>query len=208
MIDGIMEKKDKIRICNLREGNMQIGALADQLHEKGDISNEVLLLMKHLLEIQRILYTLETDRCQRSILRFNLQTFLYFIYLKINVGEQENFGSDLTYDQIFKNIYLHNTVVHASFAYRIIAMSFVNTEMDERTIWDHRNVTQQTSNKKPDHVAINSMTRIAFKEKDSHTVDSSNRITSDSIWNCGLESGGPTSTLSSGITIGTHRSLR
>ena len=155
-IEASFENKECKRGVDYRKSLIKIVSALD-----GKIDSIVHLILSTMCEIQELLYTSETNRTIEKILRLHNQCFLHMILLNKVVGLKT---SPLTV-RCFYGKYYHSLMAHSALMFRMISGLAANTEEEERTFNTMKTITNATSNFHPDHVILNNIIRVQFKEK-------------------------------------------
>ena len=131
--------------------------LVSQAFRKADVRVEadIKILVDTAVEICEIMYSQDNMRTQRNILRLHNITFLHgrlCVTLFSNpksISQRKMFGT-----------YFHSITCHSAQLYRTINLRSLNTEHQERTFNQINSISQQTSNRHPQHVIDNAVIRI------------------------------------------------
>ena len=131
--------------------------LVSQAFRKADVhvDADIQMLVDTAVEICEIMYSQDNMRTQRNILRLHNITFLHgrlCVTLLSNpksISQRKMFGT-----------YFHSLMCHSAQLYRIINLRSLNAEHQERTFNQLNSISQQTSNRHPQHVIDNAIIRI------------------------------------------------
>ena len=114
-------------------------------------NQKIIILLKTLIEIQRILYLSEEFRIPKEILRLHNTCFQHFVLLKEIIGFDLH---KITREKLYGK-YNHNLLVHSPLQYRLVSGKSINCEGEERFFNTIRGITNSTSNYKPGHIIGN-----------------------------------------------------
>lgn len=108
-----------------------------------------------MVEITRIAYDNAENRSPRQVLRLHNQTFLHFMRCTILIG---NSPKNLTSRKMYGR-YWHSLTTHARIVYRIISLSSVHTEEEERTFSSIYNIATGTTSGRPGEIITPTLVR-------------------------------------------------
>lgn len=121
---------------------------------RGKVRPKVQLLLDTLTEISHLLYLPPETRCPRLVLRLYNITFLHSILCKEVVGVPKKLTARKFYGK-----YFHSLSCHTPALARIVSLSTINTEDEERTFNALTNISRQTSSRRPGEIVGNSIIR-------------------------------------------------
>ena len=101
-----------------------------------------------MLAIQELLYLPDVHRTSQSILKLYVNVFLHAMHIKEMVGLQTKV---ITTEKLYGKYY-HALIAHSADQYRIVSGRCANAEKEEATFSKIKSITNNTSNKWPDHV--------------------------------------------------------
>lgn len=128
---------------------------------KEQIRPIIMTLVSSLVEIQRIHYLPTLQRTPKQILRLHNMSFLHAISCKRIIGGQP---SKLTARKLYGR-YWHANIVHSPIVYRLVALSSVHTEKQERLFSSLNSIARETSSRKPTHILTNSLVRLQAEQR-------------------------------------------
>ena len=118
-------KKDTIRGVDYRKATILLSNALDKVCHNSNF----FCLFNTAVQISEALYSSETDRCQRAILRFHNVTFQHAVlctdmfHTPKSISRRKMFGR-----------YFHSLSTHAPIIYRQVAVRSLNTELQERLL--------------------------------------------------------------------------
>ena len=132
-------------------------------------------LLNTLAELCELLYAPADKRTPRFILRLHNVAFSHVIAVRKVI----QIPQVLTYRKMF-GIYYHSITCHAPLTSRLISLSSVDTEEEEREFSTINSISKSTSNGHPEHIIPNSIIRVqaerSFGSKKSAFVDQQSKI--------------------------------
>ena len=143
-IHGEVEKvytatlKDTIRGVDYRKATI----LLSNTFEKVSPNSDHHLLFNTAVQISEVLYSRETSRSQKKILRFHNLSFQHAVqcidtfHTPTSITKQKMLGR-----------YFHSLSVHAPILYRQVALRLLNAELQERPFNTCNDITKTTSNR-------------------------------------------------------------
>eukprot|EP00111_Clytia_hemisphaerica_P000865 TCONS_00002532-protein len=134
------EHKDKYRGCDYR-----ISVISVYSRMRSKFSTETEELLYTLKEICRLSYLQSTDRSSKTILRLYNMTFLHYLRCLEIFGEIPRIG------KVYGSYY-DSLVIHLPEHYRIIALSSLYTESEERIFNGLRGIGRDTTNRHKESV--------------------------------------------------------
>ena len=143
--------KDTLRCADYRKAAI----LISQSLKNTSCNKAIQVLMDTAAEIFKIFYSQQQRRTPRTVLRLHnlaylhAQTCLDLLSSPKAITKRRMFG-----------MYYHSITCHSPTVYRLVALRSLNTEFQERTFGQAKNITQQTSNMHPQHIIDNSIIRI------------------------------------------------
>ena len=155
---SLRRDQQKFRAVDNRRYCAKMCVFSQGLFDNDKLSRECLRLLQVLGEIIEIGYSLASSRCAGSVLRFHNLTFLLGMYMKIIFGESP---MSMIRGKMY-GLYFHNLTSHAPIVYRVIAIRSLLPEQDESVIWKLRQITNNTSSRRPLEVTKNAMMRASY----------------------------------------------
>lgn len=132
----------------------------------GDISQEVQDLLLSFIEMTKIFYSHDEERCQRQILRLYNLSWLH----SKTVNKVLCPPKALTYRKLF-GIYFHAIIDHAPITQRILCLRSVNAEQTERCFDQIVDITKKTWNKQVEDLTSNAFLHMQAEEMTKRKVD-------------------------------------
>ena len=123
------------------------------------------LLFNTAVQICELMYSRETSRCQRALLRLHNLTLQHAVqcvdmfYSPKSISKEKMFGS-----------YYHSLSVHAPIVYRLVALRSVNSELQERMFNTCNDITLTTSNRHTSGILNNILIRVQSEAKVVNTT--------------------------------------
>ena len=121
---------------------------------RGKLRPNVQELLDTLSEISHLLYLSPECRNPRSVLRLYNRTFLHCVLCIEMIGIPKKLTVRKFYGKYFHSISCHTPALA-----RIISLSSLNSEDEERTFNAISNICRQTSSRRPDEIVENSIVR-------------------------------------------------
>ncbi len=120
-----------------------------------DVNEELKTLLTTAVKISEILYSQDDKRTLKSILQLYNCTWLHYELCK------QFFCSprEVSYENFF-GIYIHSLVVHAPIQYKIVCLTSINTENEERLFQQAKRIARLTTNRHPEHVIPSILLRL------------------------------------------------
>ena len=112
-------------------------------------------LFNTAVQICEIMYSRETSRCQRAVLRLHNLTIQHTVqcidmfYAPKSISKEKMFGG-----------YFHSLSVHAAILYREVALRSINSELQERMLNACNDITLTTSNRQTNSMLNNILVRV------------------------------------------------
>ena len=132
-------------------------------------------LLHTLAELCEMLYAPAEKCTPRFILRLHNVTFSHVVAVR----KVFKIPQVLTYRKLF-GIYYHSITCHAPLTSRIISLSSVDTEEEEREFSTINSISKSTSNGHPEHIIPNSIIRVqaekSFRSKKSALTNQQSKI--------------------------------
>ena len=142
------------RGCDARVAAIQLSILLHDLHSKSQVDKNILVLSQAFAEISEIAYARDSFRTPRSILRYHNLTFLIGTLMKKIVPVPKKLSSAKYFGAHF-----HSITVHSALLYRLFCLKSLIPEAEEATFHTLRQITLNSSDKKPDHIIKNAIIR-------------------------------------------------
>ena len=149
-------KKDTIRGVDYRKATI----LLSNTFEKVSPNSDHHLLFNTAVQISEVLYSRETSRSQKKILRFHNLSFQHAVqcidtfHTPTSITKQKMFGR-----------YFHSLSVHAPILYRQVALRSLNAELQERLFNTCNDITKTTSNRQANTILNNIIIRVQSESK-------------------------------------------
>ena len=115
-----------------------------------------------MVEISRIGYKPASCRSPREVLRLHNQSFLHAMWCKTLVGKTPK---ALTRRKFFGR-YWHSLTTHAPIVYRMISLSSIHTEEEERTFNQIQSIASRTSSRRHDEIIVPTLVRIQAEQRE------------------------------------------
>ena len=135
------------------------------------------MVFNTLAELCKILYQRDHERCPKQVLRLHNYSFLHAIAVRRLIGTPVK----LTMRRMYGRHY-HALATHAPILNRIICLRSINTENEERCFNTLKSITNQTSNRKPEHVITNGFLHLQAEQQthvsQQHYAEEESRISS------------------------------
>ena len=150
-------KKETTRGVDYRKATILLSNVLDKVCPDDDLHH---LFNTALQIICEIMYSRETSRCQKAVLRLHNLTIQHAVqcidmfYAPKNISKEKMFGS-----------YFHSLSVHASILYREVALRSINTEFQERMFNTCNGITLATSNRQANSMLNNILIRVQTESK-------------------------------------------
>lgn len=161
--------KPKLRAVDARQMAIKLFLYLDSLEY---CPVELKRLSQYLVEISEIGYSLEERRCPRQVLRFHNLTFCFAMLVEEIVSSSPRKVTSMY------GIHFHNIVTHAPVVHRIVAIRSLLAEQDESLIYKLKKITDSTSNRRPESVIENAITRLSVIQNDDNIVTPDDSIIS------------------------------
>ena len=118
------------------------------------------------MKISHLMYTHDTRRTPRAILRLHNTTLLH-------ANACLELFSQPTNRHILHSRFIHSIVSHAPIVFRLISLPLVNVEAQERTFAQMKQITKATSSNQPNHVITNILIHLKEegKSKTTNTIE-------------------------------------
>ena len=169
-LEAVLSTKEKLRGSEYR-----LCCVVLALHLGNNCRLTIRRLLNTLAELRELLYAPVDKRTPRFILRLHNVAFSHVIA----VCKVIQIPQVLTYKKMF-GIYYHSITCHAPLTSRLISLSSVDTEEEEREFSTINSISKSTSNGHPEHVIPNSIIRVqaerSFRPKKSAFVDRQSKI--------------------------------
>ena len=169
-MEAVLSTKEKLRGSDYR-----LCCVVLALHLGKHCRLTIKRLLHTLAELCEMLYTPAEKRTPRFILRLHNVTFCHVIAVR----KVFQIPQVLTYRKLF-GIYYHSITCHAPLTSRIISLSSVDTEEEEREFSTINSISKSTSNGHPEHIIPNSIIRVqaerSFRSKKSALTDQQSKI--------------------------------
>ena len=169
-IEAVLSTKEKLRGSDYR-----LCCIVLALHLGNNCRLTIRRLLYSLAELCELLYAPADKRTPRLILRLHNVTFCHVIAFQKVFHTPEV----LTYRKLY-GIYFHSITCHAPLTLRLISLSSVDTEEEEREFSTINSISKATSNGHPEHIIPNCIVRAQaerkFKSGKSCFVDQQSKI--------------------------------
>ena len=169
-VEAVLSTKEK-----LRGSDYHLCCVVLALHLGKNCRLTIRRLLYSLAELCELLYAPADKRTPRLILRLHNVTFSHVIAFKKVFHTPEV----LTYRKLY-GIYYHSITCHAPLTLRLISLSSVDTEEEEREFSTINSISKATSNGHPEHIIPNCIVRAQaerkFKSQKSCFVDQQSKI--------------------------------
>lgn len=160
-VESVVFDKEKVRGTYYRRALMKLTSAI-----LGDISQEVQDLLLSFIEMTKIFYSHDEERCQRQILRLYNLSWLH----SKTVNKVLCPPKALTYRKLF-GIYFHAIIDHAPITQRILCLRSVNAEQTERCFDQIVDITKKTWNKQVEDLTSNAFLHMQAEEMTKRKVD-------------------------------------
>ena len=154
-VEAVISTKEKLRGSDYRPCCVVLA-----LHLGGNFRLTIRRLLYSLAELCELLYAPAEKRTPRFILRLHNVTFSHMIAVR-RVFQSPQV---LTYRKLY-GIYYHSITCHAGFTSRLISLSSVDTEEEERQFSTINAISKATSNGHPEHIIPNCIIRAQAEQK-------------------------------------------
>ena len=161
-IEAVLSTKEKLRGADYR-----LCCIVLTLHLGSNCRLTIRRLLYSLAELCELLYTPSDKRTPRFILRLHNVTFCHVVAVQKVFTTTEV----LTHRKLY-GIYYHSITCHAPFTARLISLSSVDTEEEEREFSTINSISKTTSNGHSEHIIPNCIVR-AQAERNFKTTKSS-----------------------------------
>ena len=170
-VEAVLSTKE-----NLRGSDYRLCCIILALHLGNNCRLTIRRLLYTLAELCELLYAPADRRTPRFILRLHNVTLCHVIAMR----KLFNTPQVLTYRKLY-GIYYHSITCHAPLTSRLISLSSVDTEEEEREFSTINSISKTTSNGHPEHIIPNCIVRAQaernFKaSKTSVFVDQQSKI--------------------------------
>ena len=169
-LEAVLSTKEKLRGSDYR-----LCCVVLALHLGSNCRLSIKRLLNTLAELCELLYAPADKRTPRFILRLHNVAFSHVIAVRKVI----QIPQVLTYRKMF-GIYYHSITCHAPLTSRLISLSSVDTEEEEREFSTINSISKSTSNGHPEHIIPNSIIRVqaerSFRSKKSAFVDQQSKI--------------------------------
>ena len=159
----------------LRGSDYRLCCVVLALHLGSNCRLTIRRLLNTLAELCELLYAPADKRTPKFILRLHNVAFSHVIAVRKVI----QIPQVLTYRKMF-GIYYHSITCHAPFTSRLISLSSVDTEEEEREFSTINSISKSTSNGHPEHIIPNSIIKVQaesrFRSKKSAFVDQQSKI--------------------------------
>ena len=154
--DTIFGEKDKIRGTDYRRGCILISK-----YMRGKCRDSVQRILDSLVEISRLSYAGALKRTPRSILRFHNITFLHAMWCKMLIGKTPKALTQRT----FYGRYWHSLTCHAPLVLRIVSLSSIHTEEEERSFSTVNSIASRTTSRRHDEIIEPTLIRMQAEQQ-------------------------------------------
>ena len=156
LCEVLFDGKDKIRGTDYRKG-----CLITSKYMHGKWRDCIQRVFNTMVEISKFCYAGTLKRTPKCILRFHNQTFLHAMWCKMLVG---NSPKALTRRKFYGR-YFHSLTVHAPIVYRVISLSSIHTEEEERTFSTVNSIANNTCSRRHDEIITPTLIRLQAEKK-------------------------------------------
>ena len=151
---SVIFDKEKVRGTDYRRALLKLTAAI-----LGDVSQEVQDLLLSFIEMTKVFYAHDDERCPRQILwLYNLSWLHSKVVSKVLCPPKA-----LTYRKLF-GIYYHAIIDHAPIMQRILCLRSINAEQTERCFDQIVDITKKTWNKQIEDLAANAFLHFQAEE--------------------------------------------
>ena len=157
-IKACFGNKDKVRGCDYR-----FSAIVVFLQLKDKVSRSLMLLLESLVLVIKLASLPAIKRTPRTVLLTYNAVFIHALSV-INVLGKDGKGKKVSNEKLY-GIYSHAIFAHFPTVNRIIPLSSVHCESEERLFSKAKNISNSTSSRKLDHVRDNSIVRLQCEAK-------------------------------------------
>ena len=154
-VEAVISTKEK-----LRGSDYHLCCVVLALHLGGNCRLTIRRLLYSLAERCELLYTPAEKRTPQFILQLHNVTFSHMIAVRKVFQSLQV----LTYRKLYC-IYYHSITCHAGFTSRLISLSSVDTEEEERQFSTINAISKATSNGHPEHIIPNCIIRAQAEQK-------------------------------------------
>ena len=161
-IEAVLSTKEKLRGADYR-----LCCIVLALHLGSNCCLTIRTLLYSLAELCELLYTPSDKHSPRFILRLHNVTFCHVVVVR----KVFNTTEVLTRRKLY-GIYYHSITSHAPFTSRLISLSSVDTEEEEREFSTINAISKTTSNGHPEHIIPNCIVRAQAERKFKSTKSS------------------------------------
>ena len=169
-IEAVLSTKEKLRGADYR-----LCCIVLALHLGSNCRLTIRRLLYSLAELCELLYAPSDKRTPRFILRLHNVTFCHMVAVRKVFSNPEI----LTRRKLY-GIYYHSITCHAPFTSRLISLSSVDTEEEEREFSTVNAISKTTSNGHPEHIIPNCIVRAQaernFKSTKSSFLEQQSKI--------------------------------
>ena len=130
--------KDTVRGVDYRKATI----LLSNAFEKVCTNSEFFCLFNTAVQISEVMYSTETSRCQKAILRFHNLSLLH----AMRCVDMFHTPNSITKRKMFGR-YFHSISTHAPILYQQVALRSLNTELQEWLFNTCNDITKTTSNR-------------------------------------------------------------
>ncbi|CAH1248619.1 Hypp8311 [Branchiostoma lanceolatum] len=155
----VLNSKDTVRAADMRYAVL---VLLQELKQDRETSGELVKLINTLADMQRICYAAAEDRSMINVFRLTNVSFLHYLMIKECLpGEPSSISSRKLWGQ-----YIHSLRDHVPINYRVVAISSIMAENEERQFSLLKRITKSSASySKPGHIITNILVRTHFQDK-------------------------------------------
>ena len=154
-VEMVLSTKEKLRGSDYR---LFIVTLAIQMGSNCRLT--IWRVLYTLAELSNMLYAPALERSPRFVLRLHNVAFCHAMAFSKLFQKPQT----LTYRKLF-GIYYHSITCHAPRISRLISLSAVNTEEEERQFSAVNQISKGTSSRRPGHIIPNSIIRLQAEQR-------------------------------------------
>ena len=145
--------KDKVKGCDYR-----LSAITVYNKMKTLCSQKIVTMLRTLVSVTKLAYLPADKRSPRIILLTYNTTFIHAVSVLDVFGKNPN-STKITNNKLY-GMYSHSIFAHFPSLQRIIPLSSIHCESEERNFTSINRISKNTSSRKLDHIRDNSIIRI------------------------------------------------
>ncbi|XP_019624951.1 PREDICTED: uncharacterized protein LOC109470439 [Branchiostoma belcheri] len=161
----VLNSQDTVRAADMRYAVL---VLLQELKQCRETSGELVKLINTLADMQKLCYAAAEDRSIISVFRLNNVSFLHHLLIKECLpGEPSSMSSRKLWGQ-----YLHSLRDHMPVNYRVVPISSIMAENEERQFSLLKHITKSSASySRPGHVISNILVRTHYSYQDRASTD-------------------------------------